>query len=260
MIRPPFEERANAVTARSISPASRTPTGLSSTPNDGATAMIAPNCPMPPGIGGIPQYRRSRHARRDLLEQPQPFPAHAVFEQAETSGVAARPRQALDDSQRRPDRLIATNTIGIGAVGLQQLPQAPAASGQDDVGRERDQFRHAFANALGIARGPAVVDPHVAPIGPAQLLRAPARMPRGGTCPSASSASQVHEHADAPHPLALLRPRRERPRRRAAEQRDELAPFCMTRKEHCEGRRGAGHDRTRVATGSPQPFRIPNRE
>ena len=33
------------------------------------------------------------------------------------------------------------------------------------------------------------------------------------------------EHADAPHPVRLLRPRRERPRRRrAAEQRDELAP------------------------------------
>ena len=33
------------------------------------------------------------------------------------------------------------------------------------------------------------------------------------------------EHADAPHPLALLRARRQRPRRRrAAEQRDELAP------------------------------------
>src|SRR4030095_6311537 len=35
-----------------------------------------------------------------------------------------------------------------------------------------------------------------------------------------------HEHADAPHPLALLRARRQRPRdRRAAEQRDELAPL-----------------------------------
>ena len=37
---------------------------------------------------------------------------------------------------------------------------------------------------------------------------------------------QVQEHADAPHPLGLLRARRERPRsRRAAEQRDELAPL-----------------------------------
>jgi len=38
--------------------------------------------------------------------------------------------------------------------------------------------------------------------------------------------SERREHADAPHPLALLRARRERPsRRRAAEQRDEVAPW-----------------------------------
>ena len=35
---------------------------------------------------------------------------------------------------------------------------------------------------------------------------------------------EVHEHADAPHALALLRPRRKRPRGRAAEQDDEIAP------------------------------------
>ena len=39
-------------------------------------------------------------------------------------------------------------------------------------------------------------------------------------CPSGSSAALAHEHADPPHPLGLLRARRERPRRRrAAEQR-----------------------------------------
>jgi hypothetical protein len=48
-------------------------------------------------------------------------------------------------------------------------------------------------------------------------------------------SSQIDEHANAPHPLALLRPRRERPSRRAAEQRDELAALCMTGEEHCEG-------------------------
>jgi hypothetical protein len=43
------------------------------------------------------------------------------------------------------------------------------------------------------------------------------RLPLGS-----SLASRAH--ADAPHPLALLRARRERPRRRrTAEQRDELA-------------------------------------
>ena len=41
--------------------------------------------------------------------------------------------------------------------------------GQDDVGRERDQFRRVFAKALVVASGPARVDPHVAADGPAQL-------------------------------------------------------------------------------------------
>jgi hypothetical protein len=36
---------------------------------------------------------------------------------------------------------------------------------------------------------------------------------------------QAAKHTDAPHPLGLLRARRERPRHRhAAEQRDEIAP------------------------------------
>src|SRR5215472_16896376 len=36
----------------------------------------------------------------------------------------------------------------------------------------------------------------------------------------------IHEHADAPHPLFLLREHRQRPRRRrAAEQRDKRAPL-----------------------------------
>src|SRR2546427_9934580 len=36
---------------------------------------------------------------------------------------------------------------------------------------------------------------------------------------------RAHEHADAPHPLVLLRARRQRPRSRAAEKRDERAPL-----------------------------------
>ena len=51
---------------------------------------------------------------------------------------------------------------------------------------------------------------------------------------------ECHEHADAPHPLGLLRARRERPRRRrAAEQRDELAPLSF---DHLVG---AGEQRRR---------------
>jgi hypothetical protein len=38
----------------------------------------------------------------------------------------------------------------------------------------------------------------------------------------------THEHAEAPYPTRLLRVRRQRPSRRAAEQRNELTPFQLT--------------------------------
>ena len=153
-IRPPFGARANAVTARSISPASRTSTGLISTPNDGATDCIAANWPIPAGHGGIPKDRRSRHARRDLLEQLQPFRAHAVFELSEAGRVAARPRQALDEAGA--DRIGDLHEHDRhGAGRLLQWPDGRAANGQDDVRRERDQFRRVSANCVGIAGAPA---------------------------------------------------------------------------------------------------------
>src|SRR5262249_2424412 len=51
-INPPFEERAKAETARSISAASLMLTGLTSTPTDGATDWIATNWPIPAVIVG----------------------------------------------------------------------------------------------------------------------------------------------------------------------------------------------------------------
>src|SRR5215472_11134988 len=99
-----------------------------------------------------------------------------------------------------------------------------AASGQDDIGRERDQFRRMFANALHIAPGPAGIDLHIAAIGPAQLLQALPERRDAGFCLRITHG-EWYEHADAPHPLGLLRARRERPRGRAADERDELAPF-----------------------------------
>ena len=42
-----------------------------------------------------------------------------------------------------------------------------------------------------------------------------------------SFSSPPSERADAPHAVALLRARRERPSHRTAEERDELAPFLI---------------------------------
>ena len=78
---------------------------------------------------------------------------------------------------------------------------------------------------VNIAGGPTNVHPYVSAVGPTQF-RKPLREPgQLGLCLKIVFAVR-HQHADPPHSLALLRPRRERPRRcRAAEQRDELAPL-----------------------------------
>src|SRR3954465_4856793 len=53
MISPPFGEPANAATVRSISAGSRTSIGVTFILKYGATAWIAPNCPLPEGTAGL---------------------------------------------------------------------------------------------------------------------------------------------------------------------------------------------------------------
>ena len=99
------------------------------------------------------------------------------------------------------------------------------ARSDDDVRREGRNFRRVSANAVGFACAPTVLDPQVAADGPAQFLQ-PLRERRDADRCVRIVRGDVHEHADAPHALGLLRARRKRPRRRrAAEQRDELAPL-----------------------------------
>src|SRR5262249_45951998 len=98
--------------------------------------------------------------------------------------------------------------------------------GEDDIGRERGQFRRMGAKPVGIARAPAGLDLHVAADGPARLLQALQKRPVARLS-ERIVGGKVNEHADAPHPL-LLRPRREWPsRRRAADERDELTAFHL---------------------------------
>ena len=129
-----------------------------------------------------------------------------------------------------------TNTTGTVRGRFVQRPNIRAARGQNDVRRESNQFRHHAANVVVIAANPAIVDLHVLLVGPAQLLQ---RLPKGGIA-SLNFHIGLHstgKHGDAPHALALLRPRRERPpHRRAAEQLDELAARIVIRSPRRRGR------------------------
>src|SRR5262249_6858851 len=77
-------------------------------------------------------------------------------------------------------------------------------------------------NFGGVGRGPTGVDSHIAAYAPARLLQSLQECAEAGLKFSIVRHCG-QQHADAPHALALLRARSERPRRRAAEQRDELA-------------------------------------
>src|SRR5262249_7114915 len=94
--------------------------------------------------------------------------------------------------------------------------------GQNDVRGERHQFRSVFTRGIGIPATPAVVDPDVLADRPPQLLQT-LRKRREAGVRLWIVGLHGHQHTDAPHPFGLLRARRERPRGRAADQRDELA-------------------------------------
>src|SRR5262249_51448428 len=105
---------------------------------------------------------------------------------------------------------------------LQQRRQNRRAGGKNDVRRERNQFGSIFADPHRVARGPTDVDLQVATLAPTELLKSLAKC-----CQSAQRllviVSPRQQHADPPHALGLLRPHSERPRRRPAEKRDEIA-------------------------------------
>src|SRR5215470_8726779 len=84
------------------------------------------------------------------------------------------------------------------------------------------------ADASGVGASPAIIDADVAAVTPAELFeRLPERHQIG--LYFRIILDERVEHAD-PTETNRLRLRRERPRRRAAEQRDELAPvhYSMT--------------------------------
>ena len=179
MIRPPFGERAKAATARSISPASRTLTGLTSTLSDGATAWMTPNWPVPEPWAGSRRTATRVTPGAISLSSSSHFPP--MLYSKSMNPVALPPGRARLSTKPAPTGSPATgNTIGTVRVACSNGGHGRVASGQDDVRRERDQFRRVSADFAGIGRGPADVDAHIAADGSSPIAPAPAGTPRRG--------------------------------------------------------------------------------
>ena len=95
-----------------------------------------------------------------------------------------------------------------------------ASAGHKDIGCELDQFLGTLMKKIGLASCPALINPHVAAVSPAELLESLSKR-RDTDRRFRVVCGKMHKHADSPHPLALLRPRSERPRGgRAAQKAD----------------------------------------
>src|SRR5215813_4084383 len=152
---------------RSISPVSRTPIGVSSTPNDGASAWMTPNCPLPAAMAG--SRRTATRVTRGAISLMK-FPAHAVFVEGKTGDVAARPRETIDKAgAHRIGDIHEHNRHA--ASGLLQRRYSRAASGEDEIRGESDQFRCVLPR-LDVACCPAGLDLHIVTASPTQLLEA----------------------------------------------------------------------------------------
>jgi len=172
------------------------------------------------GIGRVPDQRDAGSFRDGLLQQLDPFPFQFGTEDGEAGDVRARPDIAGDEpgidriaARRKDDRDGPGRPLGGERAG--------GARGHDHVGPVSHQFVRQLREAAVIPSRPCELEHDVLALDVAQFAERLAQRVHLGALQRRGRGAKV---ADPRLLLRLLRPRRERPRRRAAEQRDELAP------------------------------------
>ena len=221
---PPFEPRAKAVRARSISPASRTLIGFTSTPSDGAAVWMAPNWPIPAGAPGS-RRTAARVTPGAICLSSSSHLALRPYSKF-VNPVALPPGRARLSTKPLPTgSTTCTNTIGTARVvcsngAMLILPVARMTSGVS----ANNSSAYLRISSEFPAAGQRVSMRRLRPSVKPQLLQSLLEGSDAGLSVRTIS-NRAHEHADLPYAIRLLRARRKRPtRRRAADQRDELAP------------------------------------
>ncbi len=171
---------------------------------------MAPSCPAPANWVG---------SRKQL----DPFAGHAVVEVGKAGGIATRPRQAGDESQRdgidyphEHDR--------DGAARLQQRRYCSAPAGEHDIGPQADQFHRIGAQPFAIGRAEAIVEADIGAIDPPLILQRLSKHRQAGVLRFRDRAAD--KHSNSPQPVSLLSACGTWLRNRCAEKkRYELAPL-----------------------------------
>src|SRR5215831_4498698 len=134
--------------------------------------------------------------------------------------IASGPRQARDqtEGQHVADR---RNDDRDRRCGLLSSQGARGPMGDEHVDVEPKELVGQYRQPVVIALRPTGLDDEIATFDPAEIAKSGAKR-RNATC--VTGRGHQTEEADTSN-LRRLRPRPERPRSSAAEQRDELAPF-----------------------------------
>src|SRR5262249_39660627 len=107
-------------------------------------------------------------------------------------------------------------------------PDCRCAFGHDDIQPQSNQLGCDLRKRVLLALGKAVLDANVLPLDPAVFLQCLTKCLNLPPPPRGARAAR-QEKANRPRSSRLLRARRERPRRRAADESDELAAFHVRR-------------------------------
>jgi hypothetical protein len=170
------------------------------------------DCAPHPGKSSEGRIRDTCHpleTGRNLFQQLQPFPPDFRFECAEAGNVGAWPGETLHcPSAHRVDNRNKHHRDG--ARGFIQGCERGCTVNQDDVWFQRNQFRCEGSRPARVSRAPSIFHRNIAALGPTQPLQS---LPKGD---NTSLCFWIilgvgREHANAPHPVRLLRPCRERP-------------------------------------------------
>ena len=181
------------------------------------------------GIGRIDENSDRGCRGERFAHHLQQFRSYLQVEVGRARDVAARTAQARDEADLHG---IADGREDDGNARRCRLRNERRRGG------ERDDDGHLALRQIGghggqplvLAFGPAIFDGDIAAFGVARFTQAPAEGCQQGRPGRGTRGAQQPDYR-----RPLLRARNERqPSRRAAESQDEIAPPCMSRKEHCE--------------------------
>jgi hypothetical protein len=173
----------------------------------------------------IVQKRYSSDAHNRLSQQLESFRDQFAGKGAQAGNISARAREPCDDVG--PDRFAARgHDHGNRSGGILGRRHRLRAAGHDQIDVETNQLGRKLGETLGAAVGRTVVEDEVLTFDVAELSQALSEGIEIGGVRCRGGRLQQTDTIDL---ARLLRPRRERPRRRPAEKRDELAsPHSIT--------------------------------